>query len=126
MRRKFFIGRVVRHWNRLLREVATAPRLSIQKTFGQLLVWSQELELMVLVGPFQPRIFYDCMKSGRPRLLGCGGGGVRGICKAKGPHAQQICLPLNKGVSSERRRLLGRGLQPVLFWIPVSGVMSIT
>lgn len=64
--RSFFPQRLVRHWDMLPREVVTAPSLS---EFGQhsgtwwnswsCPVQGQELNSVILTGPFQFRIYYD-------------------------------------------------------------------
>ena len=63
---------MVEHWNRLPWEAVTAPSLTLfKKHLGNTLrhmVWiwgcplqGQELDLMILVGPFQFRTFHDSM-----------------------------------------------------------------
>ena len=70
IRKRFFTERVVTHWNRLPRDVVTAPSLSEFRRVGTVLlvmwseflgrpVWCQELDSMIVVGPFQLGIFYD-------------------------------------------------------------------
>ena len=72
VRERFCTQRVVGHWDRLPRAVVTASSLpEFKKCLDNALrhgvwfwvgpVWSQELDLMIIVGPFQPRIFYDSM-----------------------------------------------------------------
>jgi len=71
-RRKFFTVRVVRHWNRLLRETVDVPYLEVFKArldgaLSNLVQWQMSL-LMAggmepdgLQGPFQRKTFYDSM-----------------------------------------------------------------
>jgi len=67
---RFFTERVVRHWNRPHSENVTAPSLlefkkHLDSTLRHMIrflggpVWSQELDPMILVGPFPLGIFYD-------------------------------------------------------------------
>ena len=70
IRKKFFIQRVVTHWNRLPKEVVDAPSLEAFKArldvaLGSLVWWlatlhiAGGLNLNDHCGPFQPRPFYD-------------------------------------------------------------------
>ena len=70
IRKRFFTRRAVEHWNRLPREAATAPSLTLfKKPLDRALthmvsIWGcpvqgQELDLMILVGPFQLRTSYE-------------------------------------------------------------------
>ena len=72
VRKRFFTERVVGHWGRLwCRGHGTEPA-QVQEVLDNALrhmgwflggpVWSQELDLMILMGPFQLRICYDSMK----------------------------------------------------------------
>jgi len=69
-RKKFFVQKVVTHWNRLPKEVVDAPSLEAFKArldvaLGSLVWWlaalhiAGGLELNDHCGPFQPRLFYD-------------------------------------------------------------------
>ena len=82
IRKRFYTERVFMHWHRLPREVVTAPSLPeckkhLDNTLRNMVsfldgpVWSQELDLMILVGPFQLRIFCDSMI---PEFINCIGG----------------------------------------------------
>ena len=70
IRRKCFTQRVVKHWNRLPKEVVDAPLLEAFKArldvaLGSLVWWlatlhiAEGLKLDDHYGPFQPRPFYD-------------------------------------------------------------------
>ena len=70
LRRKFFTQRVVKHWNRLPKEVVDAPSLEALKArldvaVGSLVWWlatlhiAGGLKLDDHCGLFQPRPFYD-------------------------------------------------------------------
>ena len=72
IRRKFFIRRVVTHWNRLPKEAVDAPSLEAFKArldvaLGSLVWWMETLHIAGGLklddhcGPFQPRPFYDSM-----------------------------------------------------------------
>ena len=72
VRKRFFTKRMVVHWNMLPKEVVTTPSLTeFKKHLDNALrhrvwflggpVWSQELDSMILVGPFQLRIFCGSM-----------------------------------------------------------------
>ena len=74
IRRKFFTPIVVMHWNRLPKEGVDAPSLEAFKArldvaLGSLVCWlvtlhiAGWLKLSDHCGPFQPRPFYDSMKS---------------------------------------------------------------
>lgn len=69
MRDRFFAKRVIRHWNSLPRAVVTAQSLlELKKHSDNGLrnmvwylcgaLWSQKLDSMLPVGPFQLKIFY--------------------------------------------------------------------
>ena len=67
IRRKLFTQKVVRHWNRLAKEVVDAPSLEAFKARLDWAAWSagwrpahsRGLELHDHCGPFQPRPFYE-------------------------------------------------------------------
>ena len=72
IRRKFFTQRVVKHWNRLPKEVVFAPSLEafqarLDVALGSLVWWLATLHMAGGLkrddhcGPFQPRPFYDSM-----------------------------------------------------------------
>ena len=72
IRRKFFTQRVVKHWNRLPKEVVDASSLEAFKArlavaLSSLVWWlatlhiAGGLKLDDHCGPFQPRPFYDCL-----------------------------------------------------------------
>ena len=74
IRTRFFTKRVFGHWNRLPRAVVTAPSLlEFKKLLDNTLrhgvqflggaVWSQDLDLMTFVDPFQLKVLYDTVKS---------------------------------------------------------------
>ena len=67
---KFIHQSVVGPWNKLLRAVVMTPNCQSSRTIWRMVskqrvgiwdhpVWSQELDLMILMGPFQLSIFYD-------------------------------------------------------------------
>jgi len=58
LRKKFFTMRVVKHWNRLLREVFDAPSLETFKARLGVLT-AGGLGWMASKGPFQPKAFHD-------------------------------------------------------------------
>jgi len=67
MRKNFFTGRVMEHWNRLSRETVDSPCLKIFNTpwMPTCATWSRELalagalDLMISRGLFQPLQFCD-------------------------------------------------------------------
>ena len=76
IRKKLFTVRLVRHWNKLLREAVDVPSLEAFKarldgTLGNMvylevsLLIAGRLELHGLKGPFQPKPFYDSMNISR-------------------------------------------------------------
>ena len=72
IRKKFFTQRVLKHWNRLPKEVVDAPSLEAFKArldvaLGSLVWWLATLHIVGGLklddrcGPFQPSSFYDSM-----------------------------------------------------------------
>jgi len=80
-RKKFLTRRVVKHWNRLLREEVDAPSLETSKarldgalsTLIQVkmsLLTAGGLDKLALKGPFQPKPFYGFFEEIRNRWAG--------------------------------------------------------
>jgi len=68
IRKKFFVMRVVKQWNRLPREAVDAPSLAVFKArldgaLSNLVWWKMSLPMAqgLELGPFQPKPFYDSM-----------------------------------------------------------------
>ena len=75
VRKKFFTMRVVRHWNKLPREVVDAPSLEtfkvrLDRALSNLVSWKMSLptagvlDQMIFKGPFQPKLLHDSMVKG--------------------------------------------------------------
>ena len=80
IRRRFFIQRVVTHWNMLPKEVVDAQSLEAFKArldvaLGSLVCWlvtlhiAGGLKLGDLCGPFQPRPFHDSTNTDRKSVV---------------------------------------------------------
>jgi len=80
IRWKFFTQRVVTHWNRLPKEAVDAPSLEAFKArldvaLGSLVWWlvtlriTRGLKFNDHCGPFQPRPFYDDLRSKSQKVL---------------------------------------------------------